>query len=257
MSILPHRFCSRFLLSFCSLSVTIFPSCLRCLSLFTCVLFYLSSFPLPFFFSTSSLFFLCFSLLLLFFFLFLSLLFSFPFFSFSISSTFLYHYLFFFPLMFVYMFCLFFFPPILAQTCSPLLIWLLSKSFVVIGTLYKWYLFLSKTNRYFEHRYYVRSSWTRTDSVFGLRPPASSIVIRVLLWITWSPPAQEIWGNGACRSVVAGNAQAQVVSDIVFPLAEWLLLTIAGETPQNSLLPQWPSIWAKPEEFANSAFTLN
>lgn len=54
--------------------------------------------------------------------------------------------------------------------------------------------------------------------------------------------AEEIHGNGACKTVVTGNAMACVLVEIIIPLAEWLGLVWALEQPLSSYLPQFPGV---------------
>lgn len=65
-----------------------------------------------------------------------------------------------------------------------------------------------------------------------------------MLWVNHACTFQELWGNGACKSVVCGNAQAELLARVLIPLALWLLLVPGFEQPQSSMLPQWPSLSA-------------
>ncbi len=50
-----------------------------------------------------------------------------------------------------------------------------------------------------------------------------------------------LWGNPAVKSVLTGNATAEVCFTVLIPIATWLGLLVAGEQPSSSLLFQWPS----------------
>eukprot|EP00435_Cladocopium_sp_Y103_P061633 s581_g23.t1 len=53
---------------------------------------------------------------------------------------------------------------------------------------------------------------------------------------------KDLGGNGAIEVVCTGNATAQILSEIILPLAFWLGLVFGLEQPQSSLLPKWDSL---------------
>ena len=56
--------------------------------------------------------------------------------------------------------------------------------------------------------------------------------------------AQELSGNPSVKSVICGNATAEVASTVVIPLGVWLGLQPACEQPGSSLMFQWPGFLA-------------
>lgn len=57
--------------------------------------------------------------------------------------------------------------------------------------------------------------------------------------------AQELHGRDDCKTVLTGNAVAELLGTVLLPLARFLLLTPVGEQPSSSLIFQWPSTCAR------------